>query len=139
MGKGGPRVDFGLLYCYTVYTHSEQDSTSGAESPPSPDKRPKEKTTADLYAFKKITVTSVHKKCPTAGCDGRGHVTKRFDMHHTVSGCPMYHSMTPEERKVRNSVAVAVPLVMIGTLANEDGNADVGRQEIHFFIILIFY
>ena len=41
------------------------------------------------------------KKCPTSGCDGLGHTTGKFEMHHTVSGCPKYHNMTPQECKVQ--------------------------------------
>ena len=40
------------------------------------------------------------KKCSTPGCDGKGHMTGRFEMHHTTSGCPKYHNMTPQECKV---------------------------------------
>ncbi|XP_078349684.1 histone acetyltransferase KAT7-like [Oculina patagonica] len=39
------------------------------------------------------------KKCPTLGCDGQGHMTGKFEMHHTISGCPKYHNMTPKECK----------------------------------------
>lgn len=42
----------------------------------------------------------IKKKCPTQGCDGLGHYTGKFDLHHTVSGCPMYHNTTAEECKV---------------------------------------
>ena len=40
------------------------------------------------------------KKCPTSGCDGQGHMTGKFEMHHTISGCPKHHNMTAQECKV---------------------------------------
>lgn len=40
------------------------------------------------------------KKCPTLNCDGLGHYTGKFDLHHTISGCPLYHNTTAEECKV---------------------------------------
>ena len=47
------------------------------------------------------------KKCPTLGCDGQGHMTGRFEMHHTISGCPKYHNMTPQECKVCIELKIA--------------------------------
>lgn len=54
------------------------------------------------------------KKCPTSGCDGRGHMTGRFEMHHTISGCPKYHNMTPQECKV--CIQLKIPTMYMFTV-----------------------
>ncbi|XP_020611107.1 histone acetyltransferase KAT7-like isoform X3 [Orbicella faveolata] len=67
-------------------TDYESESSPGTVYTPNTD--PKERQ-----------IVKRRKKCPTPGCDGRGHMTGRFEMHHTISGCPKYHNMTPQECK----------------------------------------
>ncbi|XP_035378264.1 lethal(3)malignant brain tumor-like protein 1 isoform X2 [Electrophorus electricus] len=50
--------------------------------PPAPCKTVPQSRNTSKYSFH-------HRKCPTPGCDGSGHVTGRFTAHHCISGCPL--------------------------------------------------
>lgn len=48
-----------------------------------------------------LVEASKGNRCPTVGCDGRGHITGLYAMHFAVSGCPIAHGKTPEECRTR--------------------------------------
>ncbi|XP_064651228.1 histone acetyltransferase KAT7-like [Lineus longissimus] len=50
-------------------------------------------------SMRAVSTDSSNQECPVPGCDSTGHFSGKFDRHHTVAGCPLYHNMTAEECK----------------------------------------
>ncbi len=40
-----------------------------------------------------LVEASKGNRCPTVGCDGKGHITGLYSMHYAVSGCPTARGM----------------------------------------------
>jgi histone acetyltransferase MYST2 len=84
----------------TESEESEGGSLSEVSPSSSPMKEPDYRTLNTSFKSYFVRNSSIHKKCPTQGCDGKGHLTGKFSLHHTTSGCPKYHDTTAEECKV---------------------------------------
>lgn len=41
------------------------------------------------------------RKCPLEECEGRGHLSGKYDKHFTLEACPLYHNLTMEQCKDR--------------------------------------
>lgn len=84
----------------TESEESELGSLSDVSPSSSPVKEPDYKTLKTSFKTFYVKNSAIQKRCPTQGCDGKGHLTGKFSMHHTVSGCPKHHDMTAEECRV---------------------------------------
>uniref|UniRef100_H3D0P5 Histone acetyltransferase n=1 Tax=Tetraodon nigroviridis TaxID=99883 RepID=H3D0P5_TETNG len=57
--------------------------------------RPKRRRFHESYNF--------NMKCPTPGCNSLGHLTGRHERHFSISGCPLYHNLSVDECKGKNT------------------------------------
>lgn len=103
-GRGRPRKEKTTTPCSTPLqtdADSEQSADTGLETTPvAATKSGPSKIVSRRTPLKKTRIDFKQKKCPTPGCDGSGHVTGRFSMHHVRSGCPKFHNLTPEQCQV---------------------------------------
>ena len=101
-GRGRPRKEKTLIIDSSTPPPTNTDSEQSADT--SVDTTPKSGLSKRIMTrtplLKKTKIDVKQKKCPTPGCDGSGHVTGRFAMHHVRSGCPKFHNLTAEECKV---------------------------------------
>ncbi|RWS28378.1 histone acetyltransferase KAT7-like protein, partial [Leptotrombidium deliense] len=51
----------------------------------------------DNVACKKEEDDVEEVQCPVPGCDSKGHLSGKFETHVTMSTCPLFHNLTPED------------------------------------------